>query len=142
MFVSRLAYKAGKGREQKMFEKKNVIFSEKTGVCVVHDVTKLTDDHGHAMNYYVLKNVFDKSKVAYIPVEGHQVVLRDLISVDEAVEKYALLQKKNGRTEDGNDENPQNRDDVKSVSFSDSELEELAYLLKRKKEDLNPKEEV
>ena len=61
-----------------MFEKKNVIFSEKTGVCVVHDVTKLTDDHGNAMSYYVLKNVFDKSKVAYIPVEGHQVVFLTL----------------------------------------------------------------
>ena len=106
-----------------MFEKKNVIFSEKTGVCVVHDVTKLTDDHGRAMNYYVLKNVFDKSKVAYIPVEGHQVVLRDLITVEEAVERYALLQKK-------------------SAHFSDAELEEVAYLLKRKKEELlNPIEQ-
>lgn len=141
MFVSRLAYEAGKGREQRMFEKKNVIFSEKTGVCVVHDVTKLTDDHGNAMSYYVLKNVFDKSKVAYIPVEGHQVVLRDLITVEEAVEKYALWQKEAVQPEE-TDENAQKRNAPVEVPFSEAELEELAYLLKRKKEDLIPREEV
>lgn len=124
-----------------MFEKKNVIFSEKTGVCVVHDVTKLTDDHGNAMSYYVLKNVFDKSKVAYIPVEGHQVVLRDLITVEEAVEKYALWQKEAVQPEEAG-ENAQKRNAPVEVPFSEAELEELAYLLKRKKEDLIPREEV
>ena len=124
-----------------LIEKKNVIFSEKTGVCVVHDVTKLTDDHGNAMSYYVLKNVFDKSKVAYIPVEGHQVVLRALITVEEAVEKYALWQKEAVRPEE-TDENAQKRNAPVEVPFSEAELEELAYLLKRKKEDLIPREEV
>ena len=124
-----------------MFEKKNVIFSEKTGVCVVHDVTKLTDDHGNAMSYYVLKNVFDKSKVAYIPVEGHQVVLRDLITVEEAVEKYALWQKEAVQPEEAG-ENAQEQNAPVGIPFSEAELEELAYLLKRKKEDLIPREEV
>ena len=124
-----------------MFEKQNVIFSEKTGVCVVHDVTKLTDDHGNAMSYYVLKNVFDKSKVAYIPVEGHQVVLRDLITVEEAVEKYALWQKEAVQPEEAG-ENAQEQSAPVGIPFSEAELEELAYLLKRKKEDLIPREEV
>ena len=124
-----------------MFEKKNVIFSEKTGVCVVHDVTKLTDDHGNAMSYYVLKNVFDKSKVAYIPVEGHQVVLRDLITVEEAVEKYALWQKEAVQPEEAG-ENAQEQSAPVGIPFSEAELEELAYLLKRKKADLIPREEV
>ena len=124
-----------------MCEKKNVIFSEKTGVCVVHDVTKLTDDHGNAMSYYVLKNVFDKSKVAYIPVEGHQVVLRDLITVEEAVEKYALWQKEAVQPEEAG-ENAQEQSAPVGIPFSEAELEELAYLLKRKKEDLIPREEV
>ena len=124
-----------------MFEKKYVIFSEKRGVCVVHDVTELTDDHGNAMSYYVLKNVFDKSKVAYIPVEGHQVVLRDLITVEEAVEKYALWQKEAVQPEEAG-ENAQEQSAPVGIPFSEAELEELAYLLKRKKEDLIPREEV
>ena len=108
---------------------------------MVHDVTKLTDDHGNAMSYYVLKNVFDKSKVAYIPVEGHQVVLRDLITVEEAVEKYALWQKEAVQPEEAG-ENAQEQSAPVGIPFSEAELEELAYLLKRKKEDLIPREEV
>lgn len=36
------------------------------------------------MWYYQLKSAFDKSKVAYIPVENHQVSLRPLVTKEEA----------------------------------------------------------
>lgn len=36
------------------------------------------------MQYYLLSSVFDKSKTSYIPVNGHQVVLRELILAKEA----------------------------------------------------------
>lgn len=107
-----------------MFEKKDIIFSETIGVCQVHDVTKLTDDHGHTINYYVLKNVFDKSKVAYIPVEGHQVVLRYLLTEIQAREMYEKA-----------------KEEGKVKELSDLSLEEIAYLLKVKKTDLLPEEE-
>lgn len=34
--------------------------------------------------YYVLRPVFDKSRVSYIPVENHQVKLRELFTREEA----------------------------------------------------------
>ncbi len=67
-----------------MFNKKEIIFSEKIGVCVVADITKLTAGKGVTYEYYVLKSVFDKEKTAYIPVENHQVQLRKLITPEEA----------------------------------------------------------
>lgn len=67
-----------------MFQKKEVIFSETLGVCVVDDIVKLSDNRKESYNYYLLKSVYDKSKKAYIPVENHSVQLRNLITCDEA----------------------------------------------------------
>ena len=36
--------------------------------------------------YYVLRSVFDKNKVSYIPVDNHQVKLRELFTLEEAQE--------------------------------------------------------
>lgn len=36
------------------------------------------------MPYYVLKSIFDASKVSYIPVENHKVMLRELFTGEEA----------------------------------------------------------
>ena len=67
-----------------MYEKKEVIYSETLGVCQVAELTKLAAKNGEQILYYGLRSVFDKSKVSYIPVEHHQVQLRNLISVEEA----------------------------------------------------------
>lgn len=68
-----------------MFEKKQIIFSERLGVCRVEDIVRLTPSkNADTYLYYLLKSVTDKSKSAYIPVEGHEVLLRELISVEEA----------------------------------------------------------
>lgn len=69
-----------------MFQKKDYIYSESMGVCLVADVTNLAPKNGNAVSYYVLKSVYQKDKVAYIPVENHTVELRDLITPDEARE--------------------------------------------------------
>ena len=37
--------------------------------------------------YYLLSSVFNKKRTSYIPVNGHQVMLRRLITADEANEK-------------------------------------------------------
>ena len=85
-----------------MFEKKDYIFSDTMGVCKVSDIVRLAPKNriGEPIPYYLLKSVFDKSKVAYIPVENHQVALRPLITKEEAVavteeamEKMNALQK-------------------------------------------------
>lgn len=85
-----------------MFEKKEYIFSDTMGVCVVSDIVRLAPKNriGEPVPYYLLKSVFDKSKVAYIPVEKHQVALRPLMSkeealavTDESMEKLNELQK-------------------------------------------------
>lgn len=69
-----------------VFEKKQYIYSETMGVCQVADLVKLSANNrlGEPVLYYLLRSVFDKSKVAYIPVEKHQVGLRPLISKEEA----------------------------------------------------------
>jgi hypothetical protein len=67
-----------------LFEKKDIIFSETLGVCKVHEVTKLAAKNGEPIPYYGLRSVFDNKKVSYIPIEKHKVLLRELISVEEA----------------------------------------------------------
>ena len=69
-----------------MFEKKQLIYSESQGVCRVDNIVSLSVAKGEpGVAYYVLKSVFDDSKVSYIPVENHQVLLRELFSVEEAL---------------------------------------------------------
>ncbi len=67
-----------------MFQKKDYIYSESMGVCLVADVTNLAPKKGTAVSYYVLKSVYQKDKVAYIPVENHTVELRELITPKQA----------------------------------------------------------
>lgn len=69
-----------------MFQKKDYIYSESMGVCLVADVTNLAPKKGTAVSYYVLKSVYQKDKVAYIPVENHTVELRELITEEQALE--------------------------------------------------------
>lgn len=67
-----------------MFEKKDIIFSETLGVCQVAELPKLPYKNGEQIPYYGLESIYDKSKVSYIPVEHHQVQLRELISYEDA----------------------------------------------------------
>ena len=98
------------------------------GVCEVRDITKLTEDNGKSFDYYVLRSVYDKTKVSYIPVENHQVVLRDLISKEDAENEYDKMLKEYHKTcEHGSIDGP----DPLLVG-------EVAYVLCRKPEDLFP----
>lgn len=69
-----------------MFEKKQYIYSDTMGVCKVADIVKLSakKEAGEGVYYYHLKSVSGKAQDAYIPVEHHEVLLRELISADEA----------------------------------------------------------
>lgn len=67
-----------------MFEKKDIIFSETLGVCRVAEIAKLPAKNNEQVLYYGLRSIYDNKKVAYIPVEHHQVQLRPLISYEEA----------------------------------------------------------
>lgn len=73
-----------------MYGKNEVIYSDGIGVCKVSDIVNLSVNKKPPVQYYLLSSVFDKSKTSYIPVNGHQVVLRQLISVDEAENKVRL----------------------------------------------------
>ena len=75
-----------------LYQKKDIIFSSTMGLCVVADVTKLSaDKNTPPIPYYVLKSYYDKSHVAYIPVEGHEVELRVPITEAEAVREFEAL---------------------------------------------------
>ena len=68
-----------------MFQKKQIIYSETLGVCVVDNIVPLAaSKREKAVPYYVLKPVF-ADKVSYIPVEHHRVVLRDMFTREEAL---------------------------------------------------------
>ena len=69
-----------------MFQKKQKIYSETQGVCIVDNIVQLPAGKGETRPYYVLKSVFDTSKVSYIPVNNHQVNLRELFTEEEARE--------------------------------------------------------
>ena len=71
-----------------MFQKKQKIYSETQGVCIVENIVQLPAGKGETVSYYVLKSLMDE-KVSYIPVKNHQVALRELFTEDEA---RALLQ--------------------------------------------------
>ena len=66
------------------FEKKQVIFSDTLGVCVVADITKLSSGKTEPVLYYKLNSIYEKGKTAYVPAVGHKVKLRELISIEEA----------------------------------------------------------
>ena len=54
-----------------MFEKKQIIYSETQGVCQVENIVSLSASRRERkIPYYVLRPVFDKSRVSYIPVEN------------------------------------------------------------------------
>jgi RNA polymerase-interacting CarD/CdnL/TRCF family regulator len=68
-----------------MFQKKQYIYSETQGACIVDNIVQLPAGKGETVPYYVLKSVFDATKVSYIPVRNHQVVLRELFTREEAL---------------------------------------------------------
>ena len=77
-------YSMAEEEKKQGFEKKDIIYSESLGVCKVDDVVKLSQKKGEGILYYVLRSVTDKKKVAYIPVEKHEVQLRSLIDQETA----------------------------------------------------------
>lgn len=93
-----------------MFEKKDIIFSETMGVCRVAEIAKLPAKNNEQVLYYGLKGVYDNKKVSYIPVENHQVLLRELITIEEAKELSA-----------------------KKDSLTPQQLEEVEFVLARDK---------
>ena len=66
-----------------MFQKKQKIYSETQGICVVENIVQLPAGKGETLPYYVLKSLMDE-KVSYIPVKNHQVALRELFTEEEA----------------------------------------------------------
>jgi len=77
-----------------MFQKKDIIFSETLGVCRVEDITKLSLNKGETSTpYYFLRSIYEKEKIAYIPVEHHEVLLRELISRENAEELQEQMKK-------------------------------------------------
>ena len=69
---------------EEVFEKKQIIYNDNLGVCRVDEITKLSAGKTEPVLYYGVRSMFNKEKTAYIPVHGHNVVLRKLISKEEA----------------------------------------------------------
>ncbi len=96
------------------------------GVCVVSDITKLAADKNTVpVPYYVLKSYYDKTHVAYIPVEEHEVELRELIDTDAAQTEFEGMKSEY-------EADPEYIPDELRVG-------ELAYIMKLSPEDLKIK---
>ena len=69
-----------------MFQKKQIIYSETQGVCQVENIVQLStkNNRDNSISYYVLRSIFDRDQTAYIPVENHQVELREIFTIEEA----------------------------------------------------------
>lgn len=67
-----------------MFQKKQYIYSETLGVCRVDNIVQLSTGKEPPVSYYVLTPLDGEEKVSYIPVENHQMVLRELFTPQEA----------------------------------------------------------
>ena len=84
-----------------VYAKKDIIYSSTMGLCIVSDITKLSADKNMTpVPYYVLKSYYDKTHVAYIPVEKHEVELRPLID-EEAAHAECEELKAAYKTDDG-----------------------------------------
>lgn len=70
--------------QERILKKNEIVFSDSLGVCQVTEVSNLTTKKGDSLLYYRLQSVFNKDKFSYIPAHGHQMKLRDIISVDDA----------------------------------------------------------
>ena len=87
--------------QERILKKNEIVFSDTLGVCQVTEVSNLSTKKGDSILYYRLQSVFNKDKFSYIPAHGHQMKLRDIISVDDAqeikakedFEKLSLLEK-------------------------------------------------
>ncbi len=69
------------------FSKHEVIFSESMGVCEVSDIINLSVNKKPPIQYYVITPIQSSKSPSYIPVEGHQVMLRHLVTTEEAKNK-------------------------------------------------------
>ncbi len=106
-----------------VYAKKDIIYSSTMGLCIVSDITKLSADKNMTpVPYYVLKSYYDKTHVAYIPVEKHEVELRPVIDEETARAECEEL-KKAYKTDNG---------------YIPDELRvgEIAYVMKLKPEEL------
>ncbi len=66
------------------YGKNEILFSEAIGVCRVSEILNLSSNKKDYIRYYLLISVFDRNKSSYIPVSSHHVLLRPLITVEEA----------------------------------------------------------
>ena len=106
-----------------VYAKKDIIYSSTMGLCIVSDITKLSADKNMTpVPYYVLKSYYDKTHVAYIPVENHEVELRPLLD-EEAARAECEELKAAYKTDDG---------------YIPDELRvgEIAYVMKLKPDEL------
>ena len=70
--------------QERILKKNEIVFSDTLGVCQVTEVSNLSTKKGDSLLYYRLQSVYNKDKFSYIPAHGHQMKLRDIISVDSA----------------------------------------------------------
>ncbi|SCY43168.1 hypothetical protein SAMN02910292_01705 [Lachnospiraceae bacterium XBB2008] len=114
---------ADPGVSTPIYEKKEIIYSSTMGVCIVSDVTKLSaDKNTPPIPYYVLKSYYDRTHVAYIPIENHEVELRTVMDEDAAGKAFEELKEAYAA-------DPDHIPDELLVG-------ELAYIMKLKPEEL------
>ena len=110
-----------------MFQKKEYIFSDSIGPCVVEDIVKLAaQKNATPVSYYVLRSAVDKKKTSYIPVENHKSLLRPLVTAEEAQKVLELKWQEKKGQQDAAEEDP----------FKDKLLLEAMFVVERQQKRL------
>ena len=68
--------------QEKMFSINDYVMYGSTGVCVIDDIC--VPGNGNENLCYILHPVFTKNSVIYVPVSNEKVLMRKVISKDEA----------------------------------------------------------
>lgn len=117
-------------KQQAKYQKKDILFSEVLGVCKVDELTRLSTQTGEMILYYGLRSIADQTKVSYVPVENHSVLLRDLVSVEQAKQLLAQVEKTKGETAGQNLEGVEVPEELVQVGIDPLLLQEARYVIK------------
>lgn len=110
-----------------MFEKGNFVYYGTAGVCSVRDICSSPFDRNDDKMYYVLApNDFDNGTLIYAPVEDGKVLLRALITAEEAEGLIASL----GTLEQLTVANEKHRREEYRSALKDATPESIARVIK------------
>ena len=68
-----------------MFQKDDYVFYESEGICLVTDILRSPlDGMPQDRDYYLLRSIYSKNSVLYVPVDNDKIYMRAILKKEEA----------------------------------------------------------